>query len=444
MTLKKIAYYTIAFFFWISLIQQLMVLGGLPDIPLFTVYILVNSILGIYCMFNLPNYTRTDFVVIIYMVYLLANFFVIDYPDKWEYFYRGITWQWAYILFYFIGRASGLSLKEALSQTKWPVLFACICGLFFFFTEPAWYMNMKYDQITSEYATERNILEVFRLSSFWGHPYVLTYATFLYSLVLMNSLFNGDNSVCTLGIEEEADYTSEDDEEKYYEEYTSETPTKKNYIIAQLVLIGIVLVLAQIRAVLFMYFICLIYFFLKNSSATITRKVLISSATAVILSAGLYFGQKYLPDANLDYIVEHVTDLFDNEKTEERLEYTSGDVKLLDPIIGNGFARYNFVARAHNKFAMVDSEYQKHLYETGYVGLGILILILLCFARQLARKRDCNMERGYLLFIVIACIGASVLSNPSQYGYIFWFAMGTLYFPKEESYLPDEYELIES
>lgn len=444
MTLKKIAYYTIAFFFWITLIQQLMVLGGLPEIPLFTVYILINSILGIYCMFNLPNYTRTDIVVIIYMVYLLANFFAIDYPDKWEYFYRGITWQWAYILFYFIGRASGLSFKEALSQLKWPILFACICGLIFFFTEPSWYMNMKHEQITSEYATERNILEVFRLSSFWGHPYVLTYATFLYSLVLMNSLFNRDNSTCDIGIEEEMDYTSQDCEDEYFEEYIPETPTKKNYIIAQLVLIGIVLILAQIRVVLFMYIICLVYFFLKNSAASITQKVLISSATAVILSMGVYFGQKYLPDANLDYIVEHVTDLFDNQKTEERLEYTSGDVKLLDPTFGNGFARYNFVARAHDKFAMVDSEYQKHLYETGYIGEGLLILLLFCFTRQSFRKRKCNMERGYLFFIIIACIGASVLSNPSQYGYIFWFTMGTLYFPEEECYLPEEYELVES
>ncbi|MCQ2266209.1 MAG: hypothetical protein MJZ40_00685 [Bacteroidaceae bacterium] len=372
---------------------------------------------------------------------------MIDYPNKWDYIYRGFTWQWAYILFYFIGRTSGLNIKEALSRMKWPVLIACVCGLYFFFTEPSWYMDMKYSQITSEYATEHYIQEIFRLSSFWGHPYQLSYATFLYSLLLINSLYDGKkhrtNSTTDIDSNEHIEYLDDNEEDDKSEtEYLYQEPkkTRKLFIVIQLILVGVVLLLAQIRVALFMFVISLVYFFLKKNQASVAKKVIITAVTTLMISLGIYYGQRYLPDSNVEYITEHISDIFDREKTEERFDHTSGDVEIIDPLFGNGFARYNFVARNYHKFAMIDNEYQKQYYETGIVGITLLVWIFLCFAIQLKRKNNRHIERCIFMFIVVGCACAGLLSNPSQYGYLLWFAMGTLYYPQYDDKWVEEYE----
>lgn len=449
MPLKRIAYYFISFFFWVTLINRLMVLAGLPDIPLFTLFLFGNLALGIYCMCKLPNYHLTDGVVMLYMLYLIINGIMSDYPNKWNYLYRGFTWQWIYIIFYFIGRVSGLNIKEAFSKMKWPVLIASVCGLYFFFTEPSWYMDMKYSQITSEYTTEHYIQEIFRLSSFWGHPYPLSYAAFLYSLLLIDSLFDRNKNITYSMIDvdnnednEHFDFHNEEvyeNEAEYLIHQESGNP-RKYFIVAQLVLMGIILLLAQIRVALFMFVIALVYFYLKKNQTSVIKKVIIGAVATLMIFLGGYYGQRYLPDSNIEYINRHIIDIFDKEKTEERFDRTAGDVKILDPLFGNGFARHNFVARDYHKFAIIDNEYQKQYYETGAVGIALLIWIFSCFAIQLIKRKDSHIERCIFMFIVVGCAGASILSNPSQYGYLFWFAMGTLYYPQYDDDSIVEYD----
>ena len=47
---------------------------------------------------------------------------------------------------------------------------------------------MKDAQINTG-ASDMTISEIYRLSSYWGHPYVIGYATFLYSIYITKELF---------------------------------------------------------------------------------------------------------------------------------------------------------------------------------------------------------------------------------------------------------------
>ena len=50
-------------------------------------------------------------------------------------------------------------------------------------------MSMKYSQL-NEFGS--NYMEIMRMSSIWGHPYHLAYATLLYSIYLMYRLFSAN------------------------------------------------------------------------------------------------------------------------------------------------------------------------------------------------------------------------------------------------------------
>lgn len=438
MTIKKIAYYTITFFFWIVLVQQLMVIYHLPQLPLLSLFAIVNACLGTFCIFHIPKYQKIDLLVFLYLAYILFSIIIADYSNQWEYIYRALVTQVPYIFFYFIGRASGLSFKEVLKNMKWPILFCLVCGLYFFFNEPTWYSEMKQAQI-KEYATELNIMEVYRLSGFWGHPYVLAYASFLYTLYLLDEYFTSSN------LEEEDNYCYTDLDTDIYEENdtveiveitqqekTNSNIMKKVFIVLQLILIGIVILLAQLRIVLLMFVCAIIYYIFKKSSMSMSAKITVFCSATILMFALLYFAQSILPDSNIEYITNHIGQLFEENSTTERLNYTSGGTKIEDPIFGNGFARYNIVAREHNIFALIDSEYQKHYYETGCIGVGFMFLLFASFAVYLLKQPKHEMEKMYLLFIMLASIGASVLSNSTQYAYIFWFAMGASYSQEEE------------
>lgn len=337
-----------------------------------------------------------DYLIVCYLVYICVNITIVDYKYHGEMVYYAFWTQMVPIFFYFIGRGSkNLSIRNILEKMKWPLLFAIICGIYFFFIPPGWYMNMKMAQIdatTNDYRT----LEIFRLSSFWGHPYQIGYATVLYLIFLL------------------------------YDLMTSGSIGWKKYINYALISLCVMcLLLAQLRVTIAVALIVLIYYICmikKENIGSLIKTILIASVLITGVSVYVFSFDSEISS----YIVEHITMMFEQDNYARRFEHTSGGITDYS-FFGGGFGRYSFLARRHDDWALVDQEFQRHIAELGYLGVGLLILILLITFKHCFLRKDLLVEFGVFLFFVVAMIAASVLSNEHQYNFIFWFCVGKIW-----------------
>lgn len=375
-------------FFLIILLIRLLEFIGI-ELYLRNLFILDGFIMGLFCM-NRMRWYSFDYIILLYIIYLLSNGLFIDYQNYG--LYQAIIGQWAMIFFYFWGRGTSFGSKEIFRKMKYPLLFAMICGLLFYFFEPAWYVSMKEAQL-KEGAMQFTRLEIYRLSSFWAHPYQIAYAAFFYSAFLLYVFFTDRNI--------------------------------KASIIIQIVICQLILGLAQIRVGIFMFILwglLLTFTNTKNKDIKHSRiflLLLLSLGFIMILSI-------YVKKDSIEYMTEHVLALTKENAMMNRFEQTSGG-NLEVSFWGEGLGKYGNIARTYGKFAIVDNEYQNHYAELGYVGLTLLLLIIFLTFIKLLRKHDISLDSCMIIFFVLSMMGASVLSNNYQYGYLFWFFLGRIW-----------------
>lgn len=393
-TLKNIPVWLLANFFLVICILRITDFIHI-ELYLLNLFIL-SCVLWGGILFIWKRKTAFDIFVILYLSYITLNMLFSDYPHSGELKYRALLAQYAYVFFYFIGRYTNrITTNTILRKMKWPLIFCMVCGIYFYFTLPAWYVGMKEAQLSNR-VSDTVFYEVYRLSSFWGHPYTLGYAVLLYTIFLMNKLF---------GVE------------KYKEKVLD---------ICLLLFCAVILLLAQLRVTIICYLLFLMYFFVKNNKLSWKYSIF----TTLILFSFITFFPLILQEMDMgavSYIIEHMDKLTQEGVLSSRLEFTSGGVEL-NSLFGDGFGRYDLPARKYNMFSLCDSEYQNHLAELGYIGfLQLVILLLFSFTRAFNLRRYLSVELCILVFYVINMIGASSLSNTHQYGYIFWFCLGQIW-----------------
>lgn len=392
--LLYIAVFTLSNFFLLTLLSQLLNLAGI-DLYIWQLMRVVFAIGGIYCMMNIRS-TPFDVLVYIYMIYILINGVAIDYQNRGSYFYKAMIAQYFPIFTYFIGRYLQIDLGFFLSKMKYPLLFAMLCGICFYMIEPGWYVMMKEAQLRVD-ANDYRIAEIYRLSSFWGHPYVIAYATLLYSLYLTHRLINGIDK------------------------------RKEQLIyIGILVICCTVLFLAQLRVTIFFYLIALVYMSFGNKNLKRRNNVMGVFLILLVIVGAIYI-QSTADESS--YIVEHMQGLFEDNALSDRFAHTAGGI-INYSFWGDGFGRYDMFARIFGRWAIVDQEFQNHVAELGYLGISLLFLILLFSVYRCYKNRSLLLENSVILFFVIAMVGASVLSNSSQYNYMFWYTLGLLWSKK--------------
>lgn len=383
-------------FFLIVFIKRILEFISI-DIYLFQILYIVSGLFGTCCIFKIKNKKIIDIVIVTYILYITLNALSFNYPHHWQYVYKAFIFQYTPIFCYFIGRTQIISTEYIIEKMRFPILFCMIAGLYFYFATPSWYIVMKESQL-NDYASETYRQEIYRLSSFWGHPYYIGYATTIYVIYIFYRL-------------------------KYFNYNATKSIVKYKDIFIAILCIT-VLILAQLRITIFCSIIIYVYYNLNN-------KYLFGSIIKILLSlsllAGLslYLFQQISPETS-SYIMEHITVLFNTEMYGNRFDATSGGLDL-DTIFGYGFGRYDATARGFGKFALLDNEYQNHLAELGYIGLFLLIII---FAYTLCKVfiygYQNKLESALFLFFILAAVGASVLSNETQYNYILWFVIGNL------------------
>lgn len=379
-------------FFLLTLFMQLLNLVGF-DFYIKQLMNVVFAITGLYCLINI-KYTCFDIIILIYMFYILINGIVIDYQNHGSYFYKAMIIQYFPIFTYFIGRYLQIDLSFFLSKMKYPLLFAMLCGIYFYISEPGWYIAMKLSQLRA-YASDYQVAEIYRLSSFWGHPYVISYSTLLYSLYLTHNLINGISG-------------------------------RKEKIISILILMicYTILMLSQMRVTILFYLIALFYMSFENRLLYKNRNNYMSKFLIILVVIGIIYMMLTLDESS--YIVKHMMGITESEALNDRFAHTSGGI-INYSFFGDGFGRYDMYARTFEKWAIVDQEFQNHIAELGYLGISLLILILLFSIYRCFKKHFLLLENSVLLFFIVAMIGASVLSNEHQYNYIFWYTLGIIW-----------------
>lgn len=389
----RLASWVLSSFFLLILVLRLF---GFIGIDLHLMQIMsVTFFLGGMCCVRKIGIHGFDILILFYLLYMLVNGVLIDYNYHGEFLYRAMLSHYFPVMCYFIGRYLKNDVNVYLEKMQWPLLFAMLCGIAFYFIQPSWYVMMKEAQI-KEYANEMSISGVYRLSSFWGHPYILAYATFLYCICITNKLLRG--------MEEKRDL------------YIS---------MANVVICIFVLLLAQLRVTIIVYVLCVVYMILFGKKEPFAKKIR-KVATIVIFASFVAILFLHFASDSLNYITEHMLNLTEDNSMSDRFEHTAGGMSTYS-FWGDGLGRYGYPAREHGMWAIVDHEFQCHVAELGYFGVSILCAIILLTMFKMIRHPHIVVENSILIFFFIAMLGASVLSNAHQYNYIFWYTLGTFW-----------------
>lgn len=388
--IAKIWELTFRNFFLIAFAAQVIYLAGY-DFYLYQLFMVSCLVYGGYILFNFKFRSICDYFVLIYLIYIILNTIFIDYPLHWRYAYKAMLIQFAPILCYFIGRNSRITIEHVFSNMKYPLLLAAIIGLYAFFFNPSWYVDMKTSNF-SKYITDIQIEECMRLSSVWTHPYRLSYATILYCMLLFNDL------------------------------YKKRKGSQKWHILLQLVILVIVLLFAQLRVTL----ICLIvsnFVFLVYYGYSLRKIFFQLFLILLFCGVSLFAVTNFATQSNSAYLSHHLEAVFKSETYDERFKVTEN----IESIFGDGFGRYDYLAIDYHKPAILDNELYNHIGELGYIGTFLLISILLISLYRIIFSRVPPLESSVFLFYLIAMFVASVLSNHHQYNYVFWFVLGHIW-----------------
>ena len=127
-----------------------------------------------------------------------------------------------------------------------------------------------------------------------------------------------------------------------------------------------------------------------------------------------------------DYVMKRVMEVSESSGFEDRLEHTGGGNIDLFSLFGNGYGRYSMRARDYGAWAIIDSEYQKHLAELGVIGFLMLVFMLASGFLVSISKRSLLVNTLILGFYIVTFVGASALSASLEFPFVFWLVLGEI------------------
>ena len=402
-TIEKIWYFLFSNIMWLYIIMGIctVFLGIYP--MTFQLFMIVSTLFFFHIMNKIKMTNMLDLFVMLFIIYILINSLLIDYPHKWRLWYSAVFTNVLPMLFYYIAKSTKYEIEDILRKATIPIIIAMIFGLIVHYTRPGWYVAMVMRQIYDNYGgntSDEVLMSMFRLSSFWSTPYVIGYAAIYYANYLLYNIFSANNN----------------------------TKTKRNYFII-FILTAVVILLTQFRATIYSLVLSLGYmmFFAKNK---IRPAYIIITILASMLTVSVLFNES---TAEGEYFKERMTKGLDKEHLEERLEHTGGDIDL-NTTFGQGFGRHGGTARQYGYWAIQDSEYQKVAAELGAVGMIPFIGIIACALLMSFRKKQLQLEFTIILFFAIAFMGSSCISSETTFPFIFWYVLGRISLKNSNSY----------
>ena len=173
---EKIWHFLFSNIMWLYIIMGVCTcfLGIYP--MTFQLFMLSATLLFIQKLNKIRITNLLDLFVTLFLLWILINSILIDYPHKFRLFYTAVMSNIIPMLFYYIAKTTNYDLEEILRKATVPIVIAMVLGLIFYYTNPGWYVAIKMRQITEFYESNNSdelMIGIFRLSSIWTTPYVI-------------------------------------------------------------------------------------------------------------------------------------------------------------------------------------------------------------------------------------------------------------------------------
>ena len=394
----KYSYKIIYYYFFLNLLDAIF---KIVKIDLQIDKLLDFAILFIIISTKNIRLNTLDYLVLAYLVYCLFTIFINVYPHQLIISYYAIKGSWLIAFLFFIGRNIEFSDKIIYKKMIIPIAFSLVCGLYFHFTQPSWYVFMK-STLLDLYANDFMVNEAFRMSSFWSYPQFLAYSNFIFLTYL------------------------------FYEKYV--LGKMNNYIFMALIFLSIFsMALIQIRiTIIFSFFAIFTFVFwdfkfnnAKNRGISfIGISILFAAIVTLILFISVLkndsFIEKIYSITNfLDTSKERVNDQLQNEGV---FKYFSYD------LWGHGMGRFAISVSQFNMPDMRDGGFLIEIMEKGFFGFSILLLIIfMTIFRLVSFFKFLVFEFVIFIFFIFASIGANVISEFWLLNSIFWVNLGVIW-----------------
>ena len=174
-------------YYWFLVAIAASLMFGAKDVS--SVLILCVAAATLICMSTI-RWKLFDGLVFTFLMYSLVSYFFVEFTYPLRLYYLGIRSQIVPILFYFIARSDKFKMDEFFENFRRPLFFAMICGVYFYFFQPYFYVSYKAEVIWNNfdsdvrYLSGKLLYEFTRMSSFWPHSYFIGYSSlflFMYS-----------------------------------------------------------------------------------------------------------------------------------------------------------------------------------------------------------------------------------------------------------------------
>lgn len=401
-------------YYWFLVIVAASLIFGVRDTS--SLLIVVTVLVTIFCLSSI-QWNLFDGLVFVFLLYSLVSYLFVDYAYLVRLYYLGVRSEIIPALFYFIARSSKFKSDEFFENMKLPLLFAMICGMFFYFFSPVFYITYKMNVIWNAVNADVDELsgyllyEMTRLSSFWPHSYFIGYSS-LFLFIYASKKIIVDNCY-------------------------------KKIDIACFALSFFCLFFAQQRVSIAF---CLLYFVLLTACATLKNlpsknHLYLLWLTAIIFGvmifiiAILVIGTdfvEYILDRSINYKGNMIVDRFDLFKAFfSRLSFW-----------GEGLGKYGHGAVEFGFVSVPDCDYIRVPSELGFVGLGMLMSIcLISLIKGFNIFKYAIFEVCCLSFCLVAMLGAAPWELGTLQPFLYWFCIGHIqskYDRKNE--LEEEYQ----
>lgn len=341
-----------------------------------------------------------DGLVFIYLLYSLFSYFFVEYSYPLRLYYLGIRSQIVPILFYFIARSDKFKTDEFFENFRWPLFFAMICGIYFYFAQPYFYVSYKAEVIWNNYDSDvrdlsgKLLYEFTRMSSFWPHSYFIGYSSlflFMYSakkIVLDNCYRKFDLFCFALS---------------FFCLFFAQQRVSIAFCVVFLVLLTLYASLKKLPARNLLY---LLWF------------------GAFFFGTGIFFiVMNYLDVDFVEYVLNRSVN-YEGSLVGDRINLFDQFFKEITTF-GSGLGRFGHGAVSEGYMGIADSDYVRIAAELGIVGLVVLLAICLyTLFCGLKIFRYAFFEVSVLCFCLMAMIGAAVWELGTLQPFLYWFCIG--------------------
>lgn len=399
MSLRKIWNFLFSNYMWLYLIYGVCtVFLGLNPMT-FQLLMGVSFLFLLSILRKVKIQNGLDLSVVFFLLWIFLNSITIDYSNHFDLWIDAFVMHICPICFFFLAKSVDCDIEVIIKKAIIPMIIAMVCGLLFYYIEPGWYTALKMRQLLARSADgkilDEQLIEYFRLSSFWATPYVIGYASMVFADYNLHMIFSNN----------------------------SKNAKKQNRLYFMLLILSVVvMLLTQFRATIYMLVLTIFYLLFLGKN-----KIKLSYIFVIVCSGGLMLST--LLDKSTEtgaHFRERMLYGLDRENVESRLEVTGGGVDLMT-IAGNGYGRYGSSAKSlNNEFPMVDSEYQRVLAELGIIGFLLLMGVVVSGLVMSFRKKRLQLEFIIVLFYSGASLTSSCLSVMTTLPFIFWYALGRI------------------